>query len=186
MKNSYHQLALLAMFTALVAAGSVFSLPLPPPLPPVTLAVFFAILAGLLLGPLLAGGSVMLFLLLGSMGLPVFVNGSGGVGHFATPTGGFLLGYLLAAVIAGLLADRKNWTLVRNLPACLLAVLGLYAIGLPWFAKILGTDGLGGAALIMLPYFLGDIVKAIVAAALVKSLKPLLQKYFPSKSRVIE
>ena len=102
-----------SLFTAMIAAGAIFSLPLPPPLPPVTLAVFFALLAGLVAGPVWGGASVGLYLFLGSIGLPVFANGSGGLGHFAGPTGGFLIGYLGAACVAGFVADRRNWKIGR-------------------------------------------------------------------------
>lgn len=173
------KLTLCALLAALVAAGSLFSLPLPPPLPPVTLAVFFALLAGALLGPLWGGASLGLYLLLGAVGLPVFANGSGGIGHFATPTGGFLLGYLAAAVTAGLLSDRKSWSFGRNLLAALAGVIALYAVGLPWFRSVIDArpdrDMTMLAALgVMAPYLAGDAIKAIAVAGLLRALKPIL------------
>lgn len=187
MKRSAIKPVLASLFAALVAAGAVFSLPLPPPLPPVTLAVFFALLAGLVLGPAWGGASLGLYLLLGSIGLPVFANGSGGFGHFASPTGGFLLGYAAAAITAGLIADRRGWTLPRALAGSLLGVAVLYAIGLPWFRAILDARpdrdlNLWGAFLIMAPYLIGDIVKAFAAASLVRTLRPLLVNYLPATS----
>ncbi|HSH12357.1 MAG TPA: biotin transporter BioY, partial [Desulfurivibrionaceae bacterium] len=122
------KLVLSSLFTALIAAGAIFSLPLPPPLPPVTLAVFFAILAGLVAGPVWGSAAVGLYLFLGSVGLPVFANGSGGLGHFAGPTGGFLAGYLGAAFMAGLVADRRNWTYLRAVAGAFSGVAVLYAI----------------------------------------------------------
>jgi biotin transport system substrate-specific component len=182
--DNVHRLVLAALLAALVAAGAVFSIPLPPPLPPVTLAVFFALLAGLLLGPLWGTASLGLYLLIGSLGLPVFANASGGLGHFAGPTGGFLLGYMAAAFCAGLLADRRGWSFSRALLAALLGIAALYLLGLPWFRAVLDARpdrelSLWAAFLIMLPYLVGDIVKAVAAAALVRALKPLLVNLLP-------
>ncbi len=181
------KLVLSSLFTALIAAGAIFSLPLPPPLPPVTLAVFFAILAGLVAGPVWGSAAAGLYLFLGSIGLPVFANGSGGLGHFAGPTGGFLVGYLGAAFISGLMADRRNWSFPRAVVGALAGVVVLYAIGLPWFRLVIDarpdrTMSLWMAFMLMLPYLVGDLVKAVAAASLVRALEPLLVNYLPAPS----
>jgi biotin transport system substrate-specific component len=176
------------LFAALISAGAVFSIPLPPPLPPVTLAVFFALLAGLVAGPLCGTAAVALYLFLGALGLPVFANGTGGLGHLAGPTGGFLLGYLAAALVAGLLVDRRAWGFGRAFFGAIAGLLVLYAIGLPWFRMALTVRSerplsMIAATMIMLPYFAGDLVKALAAAGLVRALKPLLSTYFPTLKR---
>lgn len=188
MTSTTQRLVLAALLAALAAAGAVFSIPLPPPLPPITLAVFFALVAGLLLGPLWGSSSLGLYLLVGSLGLPVFANASGGIGHFAGPTGGFLLGYVAAALCAGLLADRRQWSFPRALAAALAGVGALYLIGLPWFRAVLDARpdrelSLWAAFMIMLPYLIGDIVKAAAAAALVRALKPLLMNLLPAPAK---
>ena len=188
MNRTPFKLVLASLLAALVAAGAVFSIPLPAPLPPITLAVFFSLLAGVVLGPLWGSASLGLYLLIGSLGLPVFANGSGGFGHFAGPTGGFLIGYLAAALAAGLLADRREWRFVRSLLAALAGVFALYAIGLPWFRAVLDARpdrdlSLWGAFLIMAPYLVGDIVKAVAVAGLARALKPLLVNYLPAEKR---
>lgn len=185
MNMGNRKLVLSSLFTALIAAGAIFSVPLPPPLPPITLAVFFAILAGLVAGPVWGSAAAGLYLFLGSIGLPVFANGSGGLGHFAGPTGGFLAGYLGAAFVAGLVADRRKWTFFRAALGALAGVAILYIIGLPWFRMVMDarpdrTLSLGAAFLIMLPYLAGDLVKALAAASLVCALKPLLVNYLPA------
>jgi biotin transport system substrate-specific component len=184
MKVDNRKLVLSSLFTALIAAGAIFSLPLPPPLPPLTLAVFFAILAGLVAGPVWGSAAVGLYLFLGSVGLPVFANGSGGLGHFAGPTGGFLLGYLGAGFMAGLVADRRRWTFSRAMAGAIAGVAVLYAVGLPWFRAVMDARpdrslSLGAAFLVMLPYLIGDLVKALAAASLVRALKPLLINHLP-------
>lgn len=181
MKSPKMNLAASALFAALISAGALFSIPLPPPLPPVSPAVFFVLLSGLILGPAGAGASAGVYLLLGSLGLPVFANGAGGLGHFLGPTGGFLLGYLAAAVTTGVLADRKTWGAGRAFLAAGAGVLALYALGLPWMRRVLAAKvaTLGAAAVLMAPYFIGDLVKAAAAALLLRALKPVLERQFP-------
>jgi len=175
---------LAALLAALTAAGALLSIPLPPPLPPVTLAVFFALMSGLLLGPLWGAASIGLYLFLGTIGLPVFANGAGGLGHFATPTGGFLLGYLAAAIVTGLFSDRREWKFPRSLSAALAGVFALYVVGVPWFRTVVDAIpdrdmSLAAAIVAMLPYLAGDVVKAVAAAALAKALAPLLKDHLP-------
>ncbi|MDX9898527.1 MAG: biotin transporter BioY [Spirochaetia bacterium] len=179
------RIVLVSLFAAMIAVGAVFSLPLPPPLLPVTLAVFFCLLAGLILGPLWGLATTGLYLALGSVGLPVFANGAGGLGQFAGPTGGFLLGYAVAAFFSGLIADRRTWGFLRAVLGALAGVVVLYAIGLPWFRAVLDSNpeknvSMLAAFIIMAPYLAGDVIKALAAAALVKALAPLLRNYLPA------
>ncbi len=188
MKLRGFRLVLVSLFAALIAVGALFSLPLPPPFPPVTLAVFFSLLAGLVLGPLGGLASTGLYLGLGAVGLPVFANGAGGLGQFAGATGGFLFGYAAAACVAGLLTDRRSWSFWRALAASLAAIVALYAIGLPWFRAVLDARpdkdlSMSAAFVIMAPYLVGDIVKAVAAAALVRALSPLLRNYLPAEAK---
>ncbi|MBU0927238.1 MAG: biotin transporter BioY [Spirochaetes bacterium] len=188
MKRDALRLVLVSLFAAMISVGAVFSLPLPPPLLPVTLAVFFSLLAGLMLGPAWGLAATGLYLALGSVGLPVFANGAGGIGQFAGPSGGFLLGYAAAAAAAGLVADRRSWGFARALLGALAGVAVLYALGLPWFRAVLDARpdkdvSMVTAFLIMAPYLAGDVVKAVAAAALVRALKPLLAQYLPAKAR---
>lgn len=188
MRRDAYRLVLVSMFAAAISVGALVSIPLPPPLPPVTLAVFFALLSGLTLGPAWGLAATGLYLGLGAIGLPVFANGAGGLGHFATPTGGFLLGYAAASVAAGAIADRRSWGFARALIGALVGVVALYAVGLPWFRAVLDARpdrdvSMAAAAAIMAPYLAGDALKALAAAALIRALKPLLQARLPAKPR---
>jgi len=184
LKSGTLRLAAAALFAALISVAAVFSIPLPPPLPPFSPAVFFVLLAGLLLGPAGAGAAVGAYLLLGSLGLPVFSNGSGGVGHFLGPTGGFLVGYLAAAITAGALADRKNWRAARSFLAAAAGVAVLYAIGLPWMKMALSAKSatLRTIAVMLAPYFIGDLARSAAAAFPVRALKPVLGIYFAGEN----
>ncbi len=168
-----HRISLIALFAALTAGGAWLSLPIPPV--PVVLANLVAALSGVVLGPLWGGLAVLLYLGLGALGLPVFAGGSGGFAVFLGPTGGFLIGYLLSAVVAGFLADRKGYNVLRNILAVLAGFVVLYAVGLPWLdARVEALDGIGAAFVAMLPYMVGDAAKAVVGSLVLFALKPYL------------
>jgi biotin transport system substrate-specific component len=176
---STFRLVLAALFTALIVAGSYLAIPFIPV--PLVLANFFTLLAGLLLGPLYGSAAVLLYLALGALGLPVFAGGSGGFGQFASPTGGFLLGYLLSALVAGLVAHgwRRGGArpgLARLALAAALGVAALYGLGLPWLRMVLAAKvpTLWAAFLLMAPYLVGDLVKAAAATLLSRKLQTLL------------
>ena len=105
-KNLFLKIVFTALFAAFTAAGAFIAIPIGPV--PIVLQNLFAVLAGLILGSLMGSASVALYLLAGILGLPVFAGGTGGIARFAGPTGGYLPGYLLAALTAGLIAGRPS------------------------------------------------------------------------------
>jgi len=123
-----------AGFTALIAIGAYISIPIGPV--PVVLQNFFVLLSALLLGSKIALSSVFVYLFLGALGLPVFAGGTGGIAHFFGPTGGYLLSYLPAVVVTGLIARPKNRALspriIRTIAALLAGTACIYLLGVPW------------------------------------------------------
>ena len=99
-----YRLAGIVGFAALVALGARLSVPLWPV--PITLQVPFVLLAGALLGARAGAGSMATYLAAGALGLPVFSAG-GGPGYFLGPTGGYLVGFVAAAALVGLLAGPR-------------------------------------------------------------------------------
>ena len=95
------QAVLSALFAALISAGAFIQIPMPSGVP-VVIQDMTALLSGMLLGPLWGSISVILFLLLGIIGLPVFSGKAGLQVLISGPTGGFLLGYLAAALLCGI------------------------------------------------------------------------------------
>jgi biotin transport system substrate-specific component len=160
--------ALACLFSALACVGAYVSLPLPISPVPLTLSNFFAVLGGLVLGPAWGSLSVLLYLAIGALGFPVFTGGSGGLAHFAGPTGGYLAGYLAAAFLAGLIA-RKRGMLLSALGAAagFATILALGAIGLK-----LQNDLVWGKAMAVgvLPFLIGDGIKAALAAVVAAKL----------------
>jgi biotin transport system substrate-specific component len=150
-------------FAALIAVGAFIALPIGPV--PIVLANFFAILAGLVLGPVWGGLSVLLYIALGALGLPVFAGGAGGLARLLGPTGGFLAGYFLGAVAAGCLSLGHKGKLWRFLVASAVGFIVIYLAGLPWLHLTIHSKSLVKTLMIgCVPFLPGDAVKLILAA----------------------
>ena len=165
-----------AVFSALIIVGTFIRIPLGPV--PIVLANMFVLLAGLFLGPLWGGISVGLYLFLGAAGLPVFSAG-GGAALFLGPTGGFLIGYLAAAVTAGLISSLGRDSVPVLLAAAAAGALVIYLIGVPWLMwRLSAVSGNAvslskGLAVGALPFLPGDLLKIIAAVAIARSLNRL-------------
>jgi biotin transport system substrate-specific component len=154
--------ALACLFSALACVGAYVSLPLPISPVPLTLSNLFPILGGLLLGPAWGSLSVLLYLAIGALGFPVFTGGSGGLAHFAGPTGGYLAGYLAGAFLAGLAARKRG-----ILGSALGAAIGFATILLLGALGLMLQNGISwgkAMAVGVLPFLLGDGIKAALAA----------------------
>jgi biotin transport system substrate-specific component len=131
---------------------------------PVTGQTLAVLMIGSLLGARRGGLSVLAYVAEGAMGLPVFAGGAGGVMWLIGPTGGYLAGFIAAAVLVGYLAerglDRKVWTTVI---AMLAGNICIYAFGVLWLTILaVGNKFKIG----VYPFIAGDVVKTIVAAFL--------------------
>jgi biotin transport system substrate-specific component len=132
---------------------------------PITGQTLAVLLAGALLGSRRGALSVLAYLGEGVAGLPVFAGGAGGIAHLAGPTGGYLAGFVLAALVVGWLAER-GWDRHPGTTALamLLGSAAIYVPGLPWLAAFVG----GERALVLglYPFLAGDLLKLALAAAL--------------------
>ncbi len=172
---------LACLFAALIVLGSWTNMTVPGTPVPIILANLFVILAGLILGPLWGTAAVAIYLVVGLVGAPVFSKGGSGIAHIMGPTGGFLFGYLIAALAAGLLSriGKPRWWTI--LIAAAVAALAVYAVGVPWFKAVFRLkDGsaVGWAkalALSCLPYLPGDALKVALAIPLALRLRPWLE-----------
>jgi len=167
--------SLVALFAALTAAGTFIAIPLPLSPVPMVLQNLFALLAGLVLGPVLGSAAVGLYLLAGALGLPVFAGAKGGFAHFFGPTGGYLAGYFLAALVAGLLAGRsragQKTALWRLVLAVLAGLLAIYVPGLIRLKAAIGKDWATVLAAGFLPFLIGDAAKGIIAVLVAPRLR---------------
>jgi biotin transport system substrate-specific component len=147
-----------------LALASQIAIPLPGTPVPLTLQPFVVVLTGLLIGPIDAAAAMVLYLVAGAAGAPVFAPiGAPGLARLLGPTGGYLLAYPVAAAVAGWLgAGRERFG--ARLGAAMAGILVLYAAGLSQLSIITGNVS---TAVVwgVLPFVAADLLKAIVAAA---------------------
>ena len=138
MKLSAKEITLVAMFAALAAvAAALFRFGAP--VVPFSLVPFVVLLSGMILGPRLGAMSMMVYVLMGLLGLPVFERPPfGGPVYILQPTFGFLLGYILGAYITGKMLQKKEKPgLIRYLAASVAGIAAIYLMGLPYLYLIL-------------------------------------------------
>lgn len=159
--------ALVAGFAALTAVAAQISFRLPWTPVPITGQTFAVLAAGTVLGAKRGPLSQLLYVVVGALGLPVYADGAGGWAAATGATGGYLLGFVLAAALVGALSERRqDRQLLTSLPAMLAGSALIYAIGVPWLAADLGVSGTKAIELGMAPFLIGDAVKLIAAGAL--------------------
>jgi biotin transport system substrate-specific component len=162
--------ALVAAGAALTAVAAQISIPASPV--PFTFQTLVVLLVGASLGSVRGALSMALYAVLGVVGLPVFAplkDGSHAVGMQAVlgATFGFVIGFIAAAYVVGLLAER-NWSshVVKMFVTYAVGSLVIYAFGIPVLAAVATGGNVAIAAGIMTPFLVWDAVKAIAAAAL--------------------
>jgi biotin transport system substrate-specific component len=161
-------------FVALAAQVS-FDLPFTPV--PITGQTFAVVLVGAALGALLGLASLGLYLFVGALGAPVYAEGSHGWGVLTGPTGGYIVGFVLAAALIGALAQQR-WD--RRFASAVTAMLSgnvlIYLVGLPWLAA---DQGLGFEDTLeagLYPFVVGDLLKLYLAAALLPGAWRLVER----------
>lgn len=176
-------LARVAVFAAvIVVLGMVGPIPGPGAVP-ITAQTLGVMLTGAILGARRGAASVLIVFLLVAIGLPVLAGGRGGLGVFLGPTAGFLIGWLPAAVVIGLIAHSGLLTWWRTGIACLVGgVVVVYAVGIPVQALSAGQP-LALAALQSMAFLPGDVIKAVVATLLAVLLFRAYPPAFPDRVR---
>ncbi len=150
--------------TALVTIAGQIAIPLWFTPVPLSLATFAVLLTGATLGPVRAALSIALYIALGAAGAPMFADQGSG---WAFASFGYILGFLPAAVIVGMLARRRaDRSLLATVGMACLGSLIIYAAGLPWLMAFLNVDLATGLSLGVLPFLIGDLIKAVAAALL--------------------
>ena len=157
-----------SLFAALTAAGAYIQIPMPFSPVPITLQVFFVLLAGSMLKSKWGGLSMIVYTLLGIAGLPVFSGGSSGVGVLLGPTGGYIVGFILAAYIIGKLSEKAENAaspgLLINALNMSIGVLVIYGCGISQLMLVAEIGPGTALALGVIPFLPGEIVKTAIAA----------------------
>lgn len=159
--------ALAVLGTLVMAIAAKITVPFfPVPMTLQTLAVFGIAAA---FGRNLAVATMLLYIFEGLVGLPVFAGAVAGPAYMAGPTAGYLVGFVIAAALIGSAADR-GWSVnpLKMTGAMLVADVVIFALGFAWLATLIGPEKAFQFG--VLPFVLGDIVKIVLASAVVAAL----------------
>ncbi|MBR0276957.1 MAG: biotin transporter BioY [Clostridia bacterium] len=162
-----------AMFAVFIAVASQISIPVSPV--PINLATAAVMITGGFLGKKHGTLSVVVYILLGAVGLPVFAAFRGGAGVLAGPTGGYIAGYIAMAFLTGYICHKTD--------KLLLMIFGMagatavcYLLGTCWYVFVTDTPVLSALAVCVLPFIFTDIIKIIVSAVIIKKKDRIIQK----------
>ena len=131
---------------------------------PITMQTYVVLFIGFAFGARLAGLTVFAYLLEGGLGLPVFAQGAG-LAYMLGTTGGYLAGFLLAAVVCGWLAETKQWdrSLAGTAAAAIIGLALIFACGLGWLGSVVGWDK-PVLAWGLIPFLPGEALKLVLLA----------------------
>ena len=168
-----------AIFTALIIASAYISIPFYPV--PLTFQTAVCVLCGILLGAKKGVAATLCYALIGVLGLPVFSGFKGGIASFLTPTFGYVLGFILSALSAGILSKNKILTYKKAVIVCMIASLACYFIGIIYFifVWVYLYDGLNSLLVAIFSYNLiylpKDLALCFLTALIYKKVLPLLK-----------
>jgi biotin transport system substrate-specific component len=160
-------IVLVALGALVVALASQVRIPLGFTPVPISGGTFGVIVVGASLGAVRGGLALALYLLIGLVGMPVFTGGNSGVSYFLGATGGYLVGFVVAAALLGYLAERRVDRHVRTaLPGIVLSSIVIYVFGVTGLMLAVGADLPRALELGVVPFLFGDAVKIGLAATL--------------------
>lgn len=172
--RTIRKMCVVGVFTALMCVLSPISIPLEPV--SITLATLVVYLIGALLDWKIAIFPVLLYILLGFAGLPVFSKFQGGASVILGPTGGYILGYVLCVFLESVLISffkKSKWIYA---PAMILGTILLYAFGTGWFC-IYANYEVGKALMVcVVPFLLTDMIKIIIATVIGLRLREFIDR----------
>jgi biotin transport system substrate-specific component len=152
--------------TGLVAGAAQISVKLPFTPVPITGQTFAVVLVGASLGALRGTASLMVYLWLGVAGAPIYAHHDSGWNVITSASGGYIVGFVLAAALTGFLAERGwDWHFSSSVSAMLTGNVIIYLVGLPWLAVVLNTNLEKTLEYGLYPFVPGDIFKLYLAAA---------------------
>lgn len=172
-------LAYCALFVVLLTVGAFLKIPIP--YLPITFQTTFAIMAGLLLGAKLGSLSILVYIIMGLCGMPVFTSG-GGFGYVLQPSFGYLIGFYFGAIVCGYLSKKlKAKGYLGQFIAGICGCAVVYLIGVPYLILILKfyVNSSMPISKMLVTYFLllfpKDVILIALAAILTKRLKPFVK-----------
>ena len=173
-KTKVYQLTTCALMAALMCVFGPNSVPIGPV--PVSLTNLVIYLAVYLLGTKGSTISYIVYLFLGMIGLPVFSGYEGGIGKLAGPTGGYLIGFILMAIICGIFMEKSHANVVITSLGMVLGTIVAYLFGTIWFIYQLEYTWSQALAVCVFPFIPFDLAKIVIAGILGKAIRHALAK----------
>ncbi|CUH94812.1 putative membrane protein [Propionispora sp. 2/2-37] len=175
-KSNLPDLIYAALFAAVISVLGFISIPLPFSPVPVTGQTLGIMLAGSILSARQAGLSVLVFILIGAAGVPVFAGSTGGIGILLGPRGGYLFGFLAGAIMIAWLRGKNPpvWRLVMANTAGGIGMV--YLSGVLWLSAVTGMAWSKAVMVGALPYIPGDVGKVLIAALIGSAVRRQLSK----------
>lgn len=174
-------LTLSALFCTLICVGSFIRIPMPN-LMPITLQTFFVLLTGLVLPVKASALATVTYMALGLIGLPIF-SGGGGIGYVLMPNFGFIIGFVMSAVIMSIISEKlKKRTLGQYFLVSLLGVSIIYIIGILYFAFITNVynkgdnSAVGFIQTVFLPFLPKEIICSLLTSLTAYKIRPYITK----------
>lgn len=162
-----------ALFASLMAAGAAIAIPVGPV--PIVLQNLFVLLAGLVLGGKWGAASVGIYLFAGAVGLPVFSGGTGGIGRFVGPTGGYLIGFLPAVYIVGKTVEKLGTRPIVLIFAMIAGTAMIYVPGVVWLKTLTGMSWIKALTVGCLPFLPGDAIKITAAVSIHRAIRTVIR-----------
>lgn len=176
--SNIRELTHIALFVAMLAVSSYIAFPLPFSPVPISAQTLAVSLLALMLTPGQAFKTVAVYLIAGSIGAPVFARGASGLGSLVGPTGGFLFGFLVAAVAMSMLKELGSGekSFRRYFLVTLTGVPIIYAFGATWMMYSLSMELHKVWMVAVLPFLPGCIFKCVAASLLALSLDRVIKR----------
>jgi len=182
-KITRNRLVFTALFAAIIAVSTFIIIPIPGLPIPIVLKNLFVVLSGAILGSFYGGLALIIFIAAGVLGTPVFVVP--GIGAFATPLGGYIIGYFLASLITGLICgipkiNEKKINplfLVRLIIASLAGFLIILLCGVLYMMLLNSMTFIAALTVGAVPFLIGDLIKFAITIPLALKLRPIAARY---------
>ena len=172
--TTIYQLCFIALMSAIMCFMGPLSIPIGAV--PISCTNFFILLAVYLLGTRQGTVSCVIYLLLGTVGLPVFSGYSGGLAKLLGPTGGYLVGFIFMALISGLIIETSSYKMPWCSAGMILGVAVSYIFGTVWFVTLMKCSVLYAVSVCVHPLFIiGDLAKIVLVELVGRELRKRLK-----------
>ncbi len=179
MKTNVQKITFTALMAALLCILSPISIPLPNPMPAITLAIAAVYLSAYLTGPKCSSAAILIYILLGCIGLPVFSKGQAGLSVLAGPTGGYIIGYFFIAICTGFTVQKFEKKIYLHIIGMVIGTLICYTFGTVWLGISMHLSPKAAIAAGVAPFVVFDAIKLIACTAIGYPVRRQLARLLP-------